>query len=178
VIGWSSPAGDLDRAGSCCARAVRARVAPTVAVGVRLSLEDFGQARGQDLDDNLQVAQWLAEDGVDFIHASQWDVTKMSTKRPDEHPLTLLRAALPREVAILTAGKIWTREDGEAALARCGCHRPRALRHPQPGLAARSGDHAAADHEGRARRACRLTALRELPDEVEELRRRLAPTSA
>ena len=46
-------------------RAVRARCGEGFTVGVRLSLEDFGNARGMDLDDNLQVAAWLAEDGVD-----------------------------------------------------------------------------------------------------------------
>lgn len=42
----------------------------------------------------------------------------MTAKRPDAHPLPLLRAALPREVAIFAAGKIWTRDDAEAVLAR------------------------------------------------------------
>jgi len=67
---------------------------------------------------SLQVARWLADDGVDFIHASLWDVTRMSTKRPASHALTELRAALPRDVAIFAAGKIWSREDAEAAIAR------------------------------------------------------------
>ncbi len=99
-------------------RAVRARVSARFAVGVRLSLEDFGQARGMDLDDNLQVARWLAEDGADFIHASLWDLARMTAKRPDQHAVTLLRAALPADVAVIAAGKIWTPTEGEAALAR------------------------------------------------------------
>jgi len=99
-------------------RAVRKRVGSSFIVGVRLSFEDFGQARGLDLDESLHVSRWLVDDGVDFIHASLWDVTRMSTKRPESHTLTELRAAIPRDVAILTAGKIWSREDGEAALAR------------------------------------------------------------
>ena len=98
-------------------RAVRARCGAHFAVGVRLSLEDFGQAKGQDLDDNLQVARWLADDGVDFLHLSLWDVTKMSTKRPEAHPLTLARDVVPREVALIAGGKIWTHADGEAVLA-------------------------------------------------------------
>lgn len=97
-------------------RAVRARCGARFIVGVRLSLEDFGQARGLDLDDSLQVARWLADDGADFIHASLWDVSRMSTKRPDAHALPMLREVLPRDVAIFTAGKIWTRADAEAAL--------------------------------------------------------------
>jgi 2,4-dienoyl-CoA reductase-like NADH-dependent reductase (Old Yellow Enzyme family) len=105
----------------------RARLARTITqgvrqrtkfiVGVRLSFEDFGNAKGLDLDESLQVARWLAEDGVDFVHASLWDVSKPATKRPDSHVLRELRPALPRDVAVLTAGKIWTRDDAEAALA-------------------------------------------------------------
>jgi len=99
-------------------RACRRRCTARFAIGVRLSLEDFGNARGMDLDDNLAVAGWLVDDGADFIHASLWDVTRMATKYPDRHPLTMLRALLPADVAVLTAGKIWTRADAEAVLAR------------------------------------------------------------
>jgi len=97
---------------------VRERCGDRFALGVRLSLEDFGQAKGLDLDESLQVARWLVADGVDFIHASLWDVSRMSTKRPDVHPLVALRDVVPRDIAILTAGKIWTRQDAEGALAR------------------------------------------------------------
>jgi len=96
--------------------ACRRRCSERFAIGVRLSLEDFGNARGMDLDDNLQVARWLAEDGADFIHASLWDVAKRSAKYPDRHPLPLLREILPRDVAILTAGKIWTRADAQTVI--------------------------------------------------------------
>jgi len=98
-------------------RATRAACGPAFAIGVRLSFEDFGNAKGQDLDDNLQVARWLVEDGADFIHASLWDHTKPSLKRPESHVLTELRAAIPKEVAVLTAGKIWTHAEAEAVLA-------------------------------------------------------------
>ena len=99
-------------------RAVRARVGAHAIVGVRLSLEDRGNARGLDLDESLQVARWLADDGVDFIHASLWDAAAMTAKRPAEHPIPLLRAALPRDVAVIAAGGIWTPADARAALDR------------------------------------------------------------
>ncbi|HUS33569.1 MAG TPA: NADH:flavin oxidoreductase [Kofleriaceae bacterium] len=99
------------------ARGVRARCGASFIVGVRLSPEDFGQAKGLDLDESLEVARWLADDGVDFIHASLWDVAKNAVKRPDAHPLALFRAALPTDVVIVTAGKVWTRSDAEHALA-------------------------------------------------------------
>jgi len=98
-------------------RRVRAATPAGFVVGVRLSLEDFGYARGLDLDESVKVAQWLAEDGADFIHASLWDVHKMSQKYPEQHALARLRAALPRSLPILAAGKIWTRADAEATLA-------------------------------------------------------------
>lgn len=96
---------------------VRARCGPRFMLGVRLSLEDFGQARGLDLDESLQVIRWLVEDGVDFVHLSLWDVHRMTTKRPEVHPLALVRAIVPRDVAVVTAGKIWSREDADATLA-------------------------------------------------------------
>ncbi|HWO19744.1 MAG TPA: NADH:flavin oxidoreductase [Kofleriaceae bacterium] len=99
-------------------RACRARCSPRFSIGVRLSLEDFGNARGMDLDDNLQVARWLADDGADFIHASLWDVSRNSAKYPDRHPVTLLREALPRDVAVIACGKIWTPTEAQAVLEK------------------------------------------------------------
>ncbi len=115
--GWGSDLAGRARLVREVTRAVRARCGAKFAVGVRLSLEDFGQAKGQDLDDNLQVVRWLVDDGVDFLHISLWDVTRMSTKRPDAHPLMLVRDVVPREVALIAAGKIWTHEDAETVLA-------------------------------------------------------------
>ena len=98
-------------------RAVRARVSPRFCVGVRLSLEDRGNAKGLDLDESLQVARWLADDGADFIHASLPHASKPTVKRPHEHPIPLVRAAVPRDVALIVAGGLWTHADAEAALA-------------------------------------------------------------
>lgn len=100
------------------ARGVRARCSSRFILGVRLSLEDFGQAKGLDLDESLEVARWLADDGADFIHASLWDVARMTAKRPDQHALPLLREVLPRDVAIFAAGKIWSRADAEGVIAK------------------------------------------------------------
>jgi len=100
------------------ARAVRARCGRQFTLGVRLSLEDWGSARGLDLDDSLQVARWLAEDGVDFVHASLWNAAAMTQKRPADHPVPLLRAALPRDVAVIACGSVWTAADAVALRER------------------------------------------------------------
>ena len=97
-------------------RAVRAAVPARFLVGVRLSPENHGNADGLDLDESLQVARMLCEDGADFIHLSLWDVSRNTVKRPAQHPLPLFRAAIPRNVAIVAAGGVWIRGEAEAAL--------------------------------------------------------------
>lgn len=97
-------------------RAVRAAVPSSFVVGVRLSPEDFGNARGLDLDESLRVATWLCDDGIDFLHASLWTSSNNTKKYPDRHPIPLFRAACPAEVALFVAGKVWTRDEAEALL--------------------------------------------------------------
>jgi 2,4-dienoyl-CoA reductase-like NADH-dependent reductase (Old Yellow Enzyme family) len=97
-------------------RAVRG-AAPSLVLAVRLSPEDFGQAKGLDLDETVQVAQWLAEDGMEVVHLSLWRSALNTRKRPDAHAVPLFRAALPSHVRIVVAGAIWTREEAEAQLA-------------------------------------------------------------
>lgn len=97
-------------------RAVK-KAAPSLVLAVRLSPEDFGQAKGIDLDETIEVARWLAEDGMEIVHLSLWQSALMTKKRPEAHATTLFRAALGERVRIVVAGKIWTREEGEAQLA-------------------------------------------------------------
>ena len=99
-------------------RAVRAAVPAGFVVGVRLSPEDFGQARGMDLDENLALARWLCDDGADFLHLSLWRSSLNTTKRPEAHALPLFRAAVPADVALFVAGQVWTPAEAEALLAR------------------------------------------------------------
>lgn len=100
-----------------CTRAVRAAVPASFVVGVRISPEDWGQAKGLDLDESLTLAKWLADDGIDFLHVSLWDSFKNTTKRPTEHPLPLFRAVCPSDLPLFVAGKIWTRAEAESLLA-------------------------------------------------------------
>jgi 2,4-dienoyl-CoA reductase-like NADH-dependent reductase (Old Yellow Enzyme family) len=99
-------------------RAVRAAVPPSFVVGVRISPEDFGNAKGLDLDESLTLASWLAEDGIDFLHLSLWTAANTTTKRPAEHPIPLFRDVVPAAVPLVVAGKVWTRADADEALER------------------------------------------------------------
>jgi len=113
---WGGPLSHRARLLRETLRSVRARVGASFTVGVRLSPEDFGNARGLDLDESIQTARWLAEDGADFIHLSLWQSLLPTTKRPDAHAIPLFRAALPDDVRMLAAGAIWTRAEAERVL--------------------------------------------------------------
>jgi 2,4-dienoyl-CoA reductase-like NADH-dependent reductase (Old Yellow Enzyme family) len=110
---WGGPLAHRARLLRDALRAVRDRVGPSFTVGVRLSPENFGNAKGLDLDESLQTARWLAEDGADFIHLSLWRALEPTAKRPDQLALPLFRAVLPLDVVIIGAGAIWTREEAE-----------------------------------------------------------------
>lgn len=97
-------------------RAVRYVVPDRFLVGARLSPEDHGNAVGLDLDESLQVARWLCEDGADFIHLSLWDVFANTRKRPEQHPVPLFREVLPHDVVLVAAGGLWTRVDAERVI--------------------------------------------------------------
>jgi 2,4-dienoyl-CoA reductase-like NADH-dependent reductase (Old Yellow Enzyme family) len=99
-------------------RAIRARVGTSFTVGVRLSPEDFGNTKGLDLDESLQLARWLGDDGVDFLHLSLWRSALNTRKRPGEHALTAFRAVLPDDVRLLVAGAVWERAEAEALLKK------------------------------------------------------------
>jgi 2,4-dienoyl-CoA reductase-like NADH-dependent reductase (Old Yellow Enzyme family) len=114
--GWGGSLEGRARLAREALRAVRKAVPDRFVVGIRISPEDFGNARGLDLDESLQVARWLADDGADFIHVSLWKARENTKKRPDQHPIPLFRAAIPREVPLVVAGGVWTRDEAETLL--------------------------------------------------------------
>jgi 2,4-dienoyl-CoA reductase-like NADH-dependent reductase (Old Yellow Enzyme family) len=97
-------------------RAVRAAVASSFAVGVRISPVDLWDRRGLVLDDGAQLAVWLASDGADFIHLSLRGASDEPPHEPGRGPVArAVREAVPSEVPILAAGGIWTRDDAARA---------------------------------------------------------------
>ncbi len=97
-------------------RASKAAAGEEFIIGVRLSPESSPSVPGLDFDESLQVANWLCEDGADFIHISLWDAAKNSEKYPSQHPARIFRDALPANVPLITAGDIWTVEDARRQL--------------------------------------------------------------
>jgi 2,4-dienoyl-CoA reductase-like NADH-dependent reductase (Old Yellow Enzyme family) len=97
-------------------REVRNAVPKSFVVTVRISPEDYGNAKGLDLDENLTLAKWLVQDGIDALHVSLWDAFLPSHKRPAERTISLFRAALPSDVPLMIAGKVWTPKEAEDCL--------------------------------------------------------------
>lgn len=114
---WGGPLENRARLMREVVRAVRAAVPEEFVVGIRLSPEDAGNARGLDLDENLQLAGWLCEDGIDFLHLSLWDYRRNTTRYPERHALGLFRSALTDEVRLIAAGNIWTTAEAQEVLA-------------------------------------------------------------
>jgi 2,4-dienoyl-CoA reductase-like NADH-dependent reductase (Old Yellow Enzyme family) len=114
---WGGALENRARVARAVVRRVRERTDASFTVGVRISPEDFGNAKGLDLDESIEVARWLAEDGADFIHLSLWRSAENTKKRPDAHALPLFRAALPEHVRIFVAGQIWTPADADRLLS-------------------------------------------------------------
>ena len=96
--------------------AVRAAVPAEFLVGVRLSPEVPDQ--GVTLEEALQVARWLVEDGVDFLHVSNWDSFKPPAAHPEStKPLTTyFREAVGSKVPLIATGSVWTPTQADEVL--------------------------------------------------------------
>lgn len=103
-------------------RRVHAAVSSEFIVGVRLSPEPGFEKAGwnMDPDENVQVAQWLAEDGVDFISVSLFKhspthVTAKHAERGVTKPLVqVFRDACPKDVVVMACGGINQSSDVKA----------------------------------------------------------------
>lgn len=96
--------------------AVKAAVPESFMVGVRLSPEVPDQ--GVVLDDALQLARWLVEDGVDFLHVSNWDSFKPPAAHPDSDRMltTWFRDAVGPDVPVIATGGVWTPAQADEVL--------------------------------------------------------------
>jgi 2,4-dienoyl-CoA reductase-like NADH-dependent reductase (Old Yellow Enzyme family) len=114
--GWGGELANRARLLREVTRAVKS-AAPSLVLAVRISPEDFGQTKGIDLDETLQVARWLVEDGAEVLHLSLWRASRNTTKRPEAHATTLFREAVGPSIPLVVAGAIWTHAEAEAQLA-------------------------------------------------------------
>ncbi len=86
-------------------------------IGARISPEVA--ELGVELDDSLTVAKWLADDGVDFVHVSNWDSFKPPAKHPESEKMltTWFREALGSDIPLIATGGVWTPAEADQVLA-------------------------------------------------------------
>jgi len=108
----------MNRARFCreVVQACRPRVPSDFIVGFRMSFESMGMETGLDLDENIQICNWLAEDGIDYLHVSHLQYDAPSIKYPDKIALQYIRAHVNQNLPLVCAGGITTVENANAAL--------------------------------------------------------------
>lgn len=100
-------------------RRIRAATRPKFLVGVRLSPEALAGAPGWQMgvDEHLQLAQWLCNDGADFISLSLFQpcatyVTPAHAELPESKPLMqVFREACAKDVVVMACGGVKSGDD-------------------------------------------------------------------
>jgi 2,4-dienoyl-CoA reductase-like NADH-dependent reductase (Old Yellow Enzyme family) len=97
-------------------KACRASTPKDFIVGIRISPAGIGL----DIDENRMIAQWIKEDGADYLHLSSIDWKKTSEAYPKEKIVSLFRSSLGPDFPIIVTGGIQTSDDAIDALANGG----------------------------------------------------------
>ena len=113
---WGGPLENRIRLVRRVIEACRVATPKNFLIGIRLSPEVADQ--GVDLDESMTTAKWLADDGLDFLHISNWDSFAAPKKYPDsEKPLTQwCREAIGDKTVLIATGGVWTREQALAVI--------------------------------------------------------------
>jgi 2,4-dienoyl-CoA reductase-like NADH-dependent reductase (Old Yellow Enzyme family) len=97
-------------------KACRKKVSDNFIIGFRLSFEGMGMETGLDIDENIQIANWLAEDGINYIHSSQMNFAAKTPKYPNLTTIEYLRTHILPQLPLVIPGSITRIEDAEKAL--------------------------------------------------------------
>ena len=97
-------------------RACRNRVSENFIIGFRLSFEGFGIETGLDIDENIQIVNWLSEDGIDYIHSSQMHFDLNTTKYPEVTTIEYLRSRIKPQLPLVISGSVTSIENAEKVM--------------------------------------------------------------
>mgnify|MGYP000895086997 CR=1 FL=1 len=97
-------------------KACREKVSENFIIGFRLSFEGMGMETGLDIDENIQIANWLAEDGIDYIHSSHLFYDAKTIKYPKITTVEYLRKQINKDLPLMIAGSINSLKDAENAM--------------------------------------------------------------
>lgn len=94
----------------------RKSVSKDFIIGFRMSFENSFVETGLDLDENIQIVNWLAEDGIDYIHTSQMDYRAKCQKYPEEILISYLRQNISKSLPLIGVGGINSAQSAIQAL--------------------------------------------------------------
>jgi len=98
-------------------RACRKRVPEGFVLGFRLSFEGGPMETGLDLDENIQIMRWLAEDGIDYGHVSSLNLFEPSLKYQRVTALQYIRSHIDPGLPLMAAGGVMSRSAADRAMA-------------------------------------------------------------
>jgi len=94
----------------------RKKVPADFIIGFRMSFENAGMETGLDIDENIQIINWLLEDGIDYVHISHLNYKAKSVKYPEKIALQYIRQKVNKNLPVIGVGSIFSVEDAELAL--------------------------------------------------------------
>lgn len=97
-------------------QACRKAVPEDFIIGFRMSFENAGLETGLDIDENIQIVNWLAEDGINYIHISHLDYSAKSVKYPDQIALQYIKSKITNKIPLVGVGGITSLQQAEQAM--------------------------------------------------------------
>jgi 2,4-dienoyl-CoA reductase-like NADH-dependent reductase (Old Yellow Enzyme family) len=97
-------------------QACRNAVSDDFILGFRISFENVGLETGLDIDENIQIVNWLTEDGIDYTHMSHLDFTSNSVKYPKRNALQYVKSKISNSIPLIGVGGITNVSSAEQAM--------------------------------------------------------------
>ena len=97
-------------------QACRKATSPDFLLGFRMSFENAGLETGLDIDENIQIANWLIAEGIDYVHISSLDFRTKSIKYPEQNALQYIKGKLNNRVPLVGVGGIFSVTDALTAM--------------------------------------------------------------
>jgi 2,4-dienoyl-CoA reductase-like NADH-dependent reductase (Old Yellow Enzyme family) len=97
-------------------QACRIAVPDDFIIGFRMSFENAGLETGLDIDENIQIVNWLVEDGINYIHTSHIDYSSKSVKYPSKIAIQYIKNKLTNTIPLIGVGNITSLRKAEQAM--------------------------------------------------------------
>jgi 2,4-dienoyl-CoA reductase-like NADH-dependent reductase (Old Yellow Enzyme family) len=97
-------------------QACRKAVPKDFIIGFRMSFENAGFETGLDIDENIQIVNWLSEDGINYVHTSQIYYDSKSVKYPDKVALQYIKSKINKTLPLIGVGGVTSLNSAKKAM--------------------------------------------------------------